>query len=351
MRRERPAAHQNPRFYLHDVLRSGEVLVETCALLCEPLDANGNAVRHDLTPLLQPVSGRGIFLSNFAGDGRQGAAHSGNDLRRRCCMIRVEELTKDYGDKTALDAVSFDIPAGQVCGYLGPNGAGKSTTVRMLTGVMRSTSGKAVVAGFDVAEEPLEVKKRIGYVPETGAIYQTLSVNEYLALVGALHHMEPAEIDERGRRMLQLFAIADSANKRIDTLSKGMRQKVVISAALLHDPDVLLFDEPLSGLDANAARTIKDVVRGLADRGKTVLYCSHMLDIVERLCDRVIILDQGKIVADGTPGELMNSSQRETLETVFRSLTSSEDQAEIAEAFVDAVSTKDQGSGEGERSA
>jgi ABC-2 type transport system ATP-binding protein len=122
-----------------------------------------------------------------------------------------------------------------------------------------------------------------------------------------------------------------------------MRQKVVISAALLHDPDVLLFDEPLSGLDANAARTIKDVVRGLADRGKTVLYCSHMLDIVERLCDRVIILDQGKMVADGTPSDLMNSTHRETLETVFRSLTSSENQAEIAEAFVDAVSTKGQG--------
>lgn len=263
-------------------------------------------------------------------------------------MIHVEQLTKDYGDTTALDHVSFEIPAGQICGYLGPNGAGKSTTVRMLTGVMRPTSGQATVAGFDVVEEPLEVKKRIGYVPETGAIYQTLSVNEYLALVGALHHLEPAEIDERARRMLELFAIADSANKRIDTLSKGMRQKVIISAALLHDPDVLLFDEPLSGLDANAARTIKDIVRGLADRGKTVLYCSHMLDIVERLCDRVIILDQGQIVADGTPGELMHSSKRETLETVFRSLTSSEDQAEIAEAFIDAVSTKGQSGGEGQ---
>jgi ABC-2 type transport system ATP-binding protein len=258
-------------------------------------------------------------------------------------MIRVEKLTKVYGDQTALDAVSFEIPAGQICGYLGPNGAGKSTTVRMLTGVMRPTSGKATVAGFDVLEQPLEVKKRIGYVPETGAIYQTLSVNEYLALVGALHHMEPAEIDERGRKMLQLFAIADSANKRIDTLSKGMRQKVVISAALLHDPDVLLFDEPLSGLDANAARTIKDLVRGLADRGKTVLYCSHMLDIVERLCDRVIILDKGQMVADGSPRELMSSTHRETLETVFRSLTSHEDQAEIAEALVNAVSTKGQG--------
>ena len=150
--------------------------------------------------------------------------------------------------------------------------------------------------------------------------------------------------------MLQLFAIADSANNRIDTLSKGMRQKVVISAALLHDPDVLLFDEPLSGLDANAARTIKDVVRGLADRGKTILYCSHMLDIVERLCDRVIILDHGKMVADGTPSELMNSAQRETLETVFRSLTSGEDQAEIAEAFVDTVSAKRKGTHEGKRS-
>lgn len=255
-------------------------------------------------------------------------------------MIRVEELSKSFGETRALNSIGFEIPTGQVCGYLGPNGAGKSTTVRILTGTLRPDRGRAVVGGFDVSEQPLEVKRRIGYVPETGAMYRTLSVQEYLTLVGSLHHMEPQQIDERMRRFLELFGISKAANQRIDTLSKGMRQKVVISAALIHDPEILLLDEPLSGLDANAVRTIKDIVRQLADRGKTVFYCSHMLDVVERLCDRVIILNEGSVIADGTPQELMQSSRRESLENVFRSLTTSEDQAEIAAAFVEALGSQ-----------
>lgn len=252
-------------------------------------------------------------------------------------MIRVEDLTKTYGDKTAIRSLSFEIPAGQVCGYLGPNGAGKSTTVRTLTGTLRPDHGRVIVAGYDVAEQPLEVKRRIGYVPETGAMYRTLSVEEYLALVGALHHLEPVEIDDRMRRFLELFGIAGSLRQRIDTLSKGMRQKVVITGALLHDPEILLLDEPLSGLDANAVQTVKELVRRLADRGKTVFYCSHMLDVVERLCDRVIILDGGAIVADGSPQELMQAGRRKTLEHVFRSLTSADDQSAIADALVDTL--------------
>lgn len=252
-------------------------------------------------------------------------------------MIQVEQLVKNYGAKEALRSVSFLVPAGQVCGYLGPNGAGKSTTIKMLCGVLRPTSGRATVAGFDVAETPIEVKKRIGYVPETGAVYPLLSVSEYLALVGALHHLEPANVAERSERLLKLFKIADACDQRLDTLSKGMRQKVVISAAVLHDPDVLLMDEPLTGLDANAARVIKDLVRGMADRGKTVLYCSHLLDVVERVCDRVIILDQGQIVADGVPAELIASSRQGSLDAVFRSLTGGEDSRALAEALLDAV--------------
>ena len=249
-------------------------------------------------------------------------------------MINVHRLTKTYGETQALGGVSFTVPAGQVCGYLGPNGAGKSTTVKILTGTLRQTSGSATVAGFDVSQEPLEVKRRIGYVPETGTVYSTLSANEYLALCGALHEMEPAEVAERTARMLELFQIADAADRRLDTLSKGMRQKVVISAALLHDPEVVLFDEPLSGLDANAAWMIKDIVRGLADRGKTVLYCSHILDVVERLCERVIILDRGRVVADGLTSQLLSSPERGTLETLFRSLTAPEDQRELVGAFL-----------------
>ena len=252
--------------------------------------------------------------------------------------IQVQGLTKTYGQTNALDSATFTIPPGQVCGYLGPNGAGKSTTVKILTGLLRPTAGTASVAGFDVVQQPLEVKKRIGYVPETGAVYSTLSANEYLALVGALHEMPAQLVAERSRKMLELFEIYDAADRRLDTLSKGQRQKVVLSAAMLPDPEVILFDEPLSGLDANAARAVKEIVRGLADRGKTVLYCSHILDIVERLCERVIILNRGKIVADGATADLLGSgAARESLEDVFRNLTSSGEHENLAAAFVDAV--------------
>jgi len=255
-------------------------------------------------------------------------------------MIQVEQLAKTYGETEALRQVSFSVPEGQICGYLGPNGAGKSTTVKILAGVLSPTAGRAVVAGFDVRQEPLEVKRRIGYVPETGAVYPTLSPNEYLALVGVLHDMSPTEVAERSKRMLALLKIDGVADRRLDTLSKGMRQKVVISAALLHDPDVVLFDEPLSGLDANAAVMIKDIVRGLAERGKAILYCSHMLDVVERLCERVIILDNGEILADGATAELIGSGKRGTLESVFRSLTTAEDHEQLAGAFLDAIDQK-----------
>ncbi|MHC4404290.1 MAG: ABC transporter ATP-binding protein [Planctomycetota bacterium] len=252
-------------------------------------------------------------------------------------MIRVEQLCKTYGSVPALRSIDFEVPAGQVCGYLGPNGAGKTTTVRILTGVLRQTSGAATVAGFNVAEEPLEVKRRIGYVPETGAVYSMLSVSEYMALVGALHDMEPDEIAARAEQMLDLFQIAQTADRRLDTLSKGMRQKVVVSAALLHDPEVVLLDEPLSGLDANAAVLVKDIVRGLAERGKAVLYCSHMLDVVERLCERVIILNRGRIIADGPTEELVSRAGRHTLEKLFHTLTGAENHEATARALLDAV--------------
>jgi ABC-2 type transport system ATP-binding protein len=193
------------------------------------------------------------------------------------------------------------------------------------------------VCGFDVASQPLEVKRRIGYVPETGAVYPTLSPTEYLTLVGTLHGMERSEIADRTRRMLELFGIEECADRRLDTLSKGQRQRVVISGALLPDPEVILFDEPLSGLDANAARTIRDLVRELADRGKTVLYCSHVLDVVERLCERVIILHHGQIVADGKTSELLQQSRAGTLESVFRELTAGEAEGEMAKAIAEVV--------------
>ena len=252
-------------------------------------------------------------------------------------MIRVEGLGKRYGQTTALQSISFEVPPGQICGYLGPNGAGKSTTVRILSGVLKAGSGRAEVAGFDVGECPLDVKRRIGYVPEHGPVYSTLSVNEYLALVGALHQMAAEEVSQRAAQMLRLFNIHEAGDRRLDTLSKGMRQKAVIAAALIHDPEVLLLDEPLTGLDVNAASVIKDLVRGMAERGKTILYCSHILDVVERLCERVVILNRGEIVADGPTAQVVAEGQKGSLEEVFRDLTGDTNHDEVVKGLIDTV--------------
>lgn len=237
-------------------------------------------------------------------------------------MITAEALTKRYGDRDALRDVSFTVPAGTVCGLLGPNGAGKSTTAKILAGLLRPDGGRATVAGFDVVVQPLEVKRRLGYLPDNAPLYETLSAFEFLALVGALHGMDPDQVDATGRRMLELFGLDPAAaGRRLAALSKGQRQRVALTAAVLHDPAVVILDEPLSGLDANAALAVKDLVRGLADRGRTVLYCSHFLDIVERLCDHVLILDRGVLVAQGPPAELIAARGKGTLEQVFRELT------------------------------
>jgi len=182
-------------------------------------------------------------------------------------MIRVESLSKSFAATEALRPIGFEVPPGQVCGYLGPNGAGKTTTVRILTGVLRPSDGRAEVAGFDVCEEPLEVKRRIGYVPETGAVYSTLSVSEYLALVGALHEMEPEEVGERSARMLGLFGIAETADRRLDTLSKGMRQKVVIAAGSSETLEAVFRELTHGGDHEQIARALIDTVHTQSEPG------------------------------------------------------------------------------------
>jgi len=255
-------------------------------------------------------------------------------------MIQVDGLQKQYGDQDVLNGISFQVFPGEICAFLGPNGAGKSTTVKILTGTLNPTAGKVCVGGFDVSLEPIEVKKRIGYVPENAYLYSTLSVQEYLALVGTFHKIPSATIAERSNKMLELFEISAAMNQRIGTLSKGMRQKVLITGALIHDPEVLLFDEPLSGLDANATQVVKEVITEMASRGKTILYCSHLLDIVERLCSRAIVIAGGKIIAGGTPKEVMKLTGTETLERAFQHLTGGHDHQQEVAAIADVVSRK-----------
>ncbi len=252
-------------------------------------------------------------------------------------MIRVRDLVKSFDGKQAVQGVSFDVEPGQITGYLGPNGAGKSTTVKMITGVLRTTSGSIEVCGVDVLQQPLEAKRRIGYVPESQALYTSLTPNEYLSLVAELHDMDRGYAAERIRQLTEAFGLTESVDRLIETFSKGMRQKVLLIGALLHDPDVLLLDEPLNGLDVNMALTFRRILEGLAERGKTILFCSHILDVVERLCTRIIVLDQGRVVADAPTRELLEGHPAHRLESVFQDLTRRGDADEWVGQFLDAV--------------
>ena len=248
-------------------------------------------------------------------------------------MIELKSLTRTFGQTMAVDHVSLSIPAGQICGYLGPNGAGKTTTVKMLTGMIRPTEGSASVAGFDIHRDCLQMKRCIGVVPESGALYTSLTPLEYLTFIGRLHGMEQRTIDTRISQFAEFLALNDRLHQRMTEFSKGLKQKVVIAAALIHNPKVLFLDEPLAGLDANTALMLKEMVRNLAREGKTVFYCSHILEVVENLCDRVVILDNGKVQADGSVQELKEMTRRSSLEGVFSRLTHAEDAGELARAF------------------
>jgi ABC-2 type transport system ATP-binding protein len=248
-------------------------------------------------------------------------------------MIELKNLTRQFGDLFAVDNVSLSIPRGQICGYLGPNGAGKTTTVKMLTGMIKPSAGTACVAGYDIRNDDLEVKRRIGYVPESGALYQSLTPFEYLQFVGKLYYMEEKQITKRIKEFSDFFQLNKNVNQRMTSFSKGMKQKVVIAAALIHNPQVIFLDEPLNGLDANTALLIKELLRNLVNEGKTVFYCSHILEVVENLCDRVVIIDKGKIIADGSVKELKKITKRPSLGSVFQKLTYIEDLGELVRAF------------------
>ncbi len=254
-------------------------------------------------------------------------------------MIQVRGLTKRFGDQLAVDDLTFEIPTGQIAGLLGPNGAGKTTTVRMLSGQLAPSAGTAEVLGLDVSRDPLAVKRLIGVVPESGAVFESLTGWEYLAFVAALHHLPESESLERIRRFGAFFDLDEDTlrGKPLSAYSKGMRQKVVIAAALLHNPKVIFFDEPLNGLDANAALSFKTLITTLAREGRTIVYCSHILDVVERICERVIIVHRGAIVADGPVPRLLAETGEPSLERVFNRLTATENLLERAEEFARAL--------------
>jgi ABC-2 type transport system ATP-binding protein len=237
-------------------------------------------------------------------------------------LVDIRGLKKDYGGKIVLDGIDLSVGHGQIVGYLGANGAGKSTTIKILLGLVRDYRGEVRVAGFDPRTEALEIKKCVGYVPENAILYEQLTIAEFLLFVGRMQGLEDALIEHRSDEMLAAFELSDRLGSRIATLSKGMRQKVLLTSALLHAPQILFVDEPLSGLDVNASILIKTVFRGLADRGRTIFYSSHVMDVVQQICDRIVILDAGRIAAQGTFAELSAARSGGTLEKIFAEVTS-----------------------------
>jgi ABC-2 type transport system ATP-binding protein len=248
-------------------------------------------------------------------------------------MIEVTHLTKSFGDRKAVDNVSFTVQPGEILGYLGPNGAGKSTTIKMLAGILRPDAGKALIDGRDVAADSGLVKAIIGYVPETGAVYEKLSAMEYLTFIAGVYGIPPKEAKEKAGELLGHFQLTEFVNSRLATFSKGMKQKVALAAALIHSPRVIFLDEPLSGLDANAAILVKELLRRLANEGRTILYSSHILEVVENLCDRVAIIHGGQLAALGTVAEIYARFERSNLEEAFQVATGALDLGEQAKAL------------------
>jgi ABC-2 type transport system ATP-binding protein len=239
-------------------------------------------------------------------------------------QIIIRNLKKSYGKGNAknevLKGINLNINPGQIIGYIGPNGAGKSTTVKILCGILPDFEGEVTIFGKDLKKESLEIKKHIGYVPETGALYDLLTPMEYLGFIGTLYGLENNKIESRATNLLSFFGMEKHSDQRMDTFSKGMKQKILITAGIINNPDIIFLDEPLSGLDANAVILVKNLLTNLAKEGKTIFYCSHLMDVVEKISDRIILINNGIVVADGTFEELKTENAN-TLEMLFAQLT------------------------------
>jgi len=228
--------------------------------------------------------------------------------------IDLKGLTKDYGAMRALNNVSLSVQRGEVFGYVGPNGAGKTTTIKILTGLARPNYGDASICGHSILHEPLAAKSKLGYIPESGALFEKLSPREYLVSIGQLYRLPEHYVEPQVNKWLDYFGLADRADQRIGLLSKGNKQKICWISALLHGPEVLILDEPLNGLDVEAISRIKELISGLAALGKTVFYSSHLIDIVEKVCNRIAVLQNGMLIAIGTPDEMREFFKSDSLE-------------------------------------
>ena len=252
-------------------------------------------------------------------------------------MLELKSVTKLFSGITAVDNVSFSAGTGQVTGYLGPNGSGKSTTIKMITGLIEPTSGEILFDGEPIRRDPIGFKQRMGYVPEEPHLYSHLSGSEYLTMVAQLRDLPSGPVGTRIDELLRLFALHGDRHAPISAYSKGMRQKVLLIAALLHNPDLVLLDEPFSGLDVSSALVLRSLIQELAARGKVVLFSSHELETVERLCSRVVILHRGKVVANDSVEHLRTLMALPTLEDIFSQLAVEQDTAAISRQIADLI--------------
>jgi len=252
-------------------------------------------------------------------------------------MLEVRALTKRYSGALAVDNVSFTALPGQVTGYLGPNGSGKSTTVKTITGLLDPTSGEILYRGRPIRDNLVEFKRILGYVPEEPYLYPHLTGAEYLELAGELRDLPAATLPGKIDALLDLFSLANDRYTPISSYSKGMRQKILICAAILHDPELIVLDEPFSGLDVHAGLVLRSLIRSLAASGKTVLFSSHVLEVVEKVCHRVVILHKGRVVANDSIDRLRDLMALPTLEDIFAQLVTESDPGETARRIAEVV--------------
>ncbi len=245
-------------------------------------------------------------------------------------IITISNLSISFGPIRVLNNINLEINKGQIIGYIGPNGAGKSTTVKIMLGLVTGYTGIVKIFGEDIATCGVEYKRKIGYVPEIAEIYDNLTAREYLTFIGELYGLSENEVNEKAFALMKAFDIKNAYDLRINSFSKGMKQKVLIISSLLHNPDILFLDEPLAGLDANSVMIVKELLALLASRGKTIFYSSHIMDVVEKISNRIILLNNGKIEADGSFDSLKEQLHEGSLEEIFNQITGFNQHQEIA---------------------
>ncbi len=252
-------------------------------------------------------------------------------------VLELVDLRKNFGSKEVLKGINLEVNKGSIIGYIGPNGAGKSTTVKLIMGLITGYSGEIKIFGEDISKGDESYKKKIGYVPEVPEIYDSLTGKEYLTFVAQLYGIDYDKADEKAKKLMDILGILDAYGKRISSYSKGMKQKLILISSLIHDPEILFLDEPLSGLDANSVMIIKEILYHLAKEGKTIFYSSHIMEIVEKISDRIILINNGEIVADGNFEELKSNFKESSLENIFNEVTGFHEYKELAENFISVV--------------